>query len=68
MGSERAIVVNKKMRGGGSNSQILAFSGMAKRTLGLKNMDKSDICGDVISVKLYRMCRKNWCNKCCKNS
>lgn len=34
MGSERAIVVNKKLRGGGSNSQILAFTGMDKTNIG----------------------------------
>lgn len=34
MGSERAIVVNKKLRGGGANSQILAFALMDKTNIG----------------------------------
>nr|DAJ44933.1 MAG TPA: hypothetical protein [Caudoviricetes sp.] len=34
MGSEKAIERNKKWRGGGSNSQILAFAGMDKTNIG----------------------------------
>lgn len=34
MGSERVIERNKKWRGGGSNSQILAFALMDKTNIG----------------------------------
>lgn len=45
MGSEKAIVVNKKLRGGeGQIPKYWHLRGWTKRTLGLKNMDKSDIC------------------------